>query len=131
MITKIWPIKGKFDILNAIKMKKSSFMKDSFNNEGNKIQSVQKCLQAPCPTRDKYLENIWKFSKLRIKNRSSAKDIYGTVTEASTLPERFVEVSLRNSNLWSPVIQVLFLFFFKDHRIFFLNSHCLYLLTKF
>ena len=40
------------------KMKKSSLMKDPFKNEGNKIQSVQKCLQAPCPTRDNYLENI-------------------------------------------------------------------------
>lgn len=39
-------------------MKKSSFMKDPFKNEGNKIQSVQKYLQAPCPTWGKYLENI-------------------------------------------------------------------------
>ena len=33
-------------------------MKDPFKNEGNKIQSEQKCLQAPCPTRGKHLENI-------------------------------------------------------------------------
>ena len=95
----------------------------------NKLQNGQNCLKTIYPIRGKQVENILKFSKLSIKNtvRSSAKDINRTFTEASSLPEYFVEVSLKTDNLMVSCHSVSF----RTQRINFLNSHCLYLLIKF